>query len=108
MKYYISTISDVVDEADDNGWETISYVERTAPLAAENGLGIEIAEFCISENMDDKFEEVLPQTTTLLFPAQRMPSANLIWKSLDRLSRGVFFFTVPVEMKSRWAISWRS
>ncbi len=60
MKYYISTISDVVDEADDNGWETISYVERTAPLAAENGLGIEIAEFCISENMDDKFDEVLP------------------------------------------------
>ena len=60
MKYYISTISDVVDEADDNGWETISYVDRTAPIAQQYGMGLEIAEFCISENMDDKFDEVLP------------------------------------------------
>ena len=60
MKYYISTISDVVCEELESGWEKLTYVDRTAPLAAANGLGIEIAEFCISENMDDKFEDVLP------------------------------------------------
>ena len=60
MKYYISTISDVVCEEGEGGWETLSYADRTAPLAKEYGLGLEIAEFCISENMEDKFENVLP------------------------------------------------
>ncbi len=60
MKYYISTISDVTEEVDSEGWEKINYVKRTAPLAKANGLGIEIAEFCISENMELKYEEVLP------------------------------------------------
>ncbi len=60
MKYYISTISDVTEEVDDSGWEKINYVKRTAPLAKANGLGLEIAEFCISENMDLKFNDVLP------------------------------------------------
>ena len=52
MRYYISTISDVVCEEMESGWEKLSYIDRTAPLAKANGLGIEIAEFCISENMD--------------------------------------------------------
>ena len=60
MKYYISTITDVVCEENDGGWEKLSYIKRTAPLAKENGLGLEIAEFCISENMESKFEAVLP------------------------------------------------
>ena len=60
MKYYISSIADVVCEEADGDWEKLSYIDRTAPLAAANGLGIEIAEFCISDNMDNRFEEVLP------------------------------------------------
>ena len=60
MKYYISTISDVVSEEGDDGWEKLSYARRTAPLAKANGLGIEIAEFCISDNMDNSFKAVEP------------------------------------------------
>ena len=60
MKYYISTITDVVTEEADGDWEKLSYVKRTAPLAKANGLGIEIAEFCISDNMENSFEAVLP------------------------------------------------
>lgn len=60
MKYYISTIADVTTEESDGDWEKLTYQDRTASLAAANGLGIEIAEFCISDNMDNKFDEVLP------------------------------------------------
>lgn len=60
MKYYVSTISDVVTAERDDGWENLSYIERTAPLAAANSLGIEIAEFCITSNMDETFADVLP------------------------------------------------
>ena len=60
MKYYLSTIADVTEEETaDGGWRLV-YTDRTAQLAASCGLGIEIAEFCISENMDNKYEEVLP------------------------------------------------
>ena len=60
MKYYVSSISDVMSEEADGDWEKLSYVKRTAPLAVQYGLGIEIAEFCISDNMDNEFETVLP------------------------------------------------
>ena len=64
MKYYLSTIADVVEEETDDGWEKLYYEKRTAPLAKENRLGIELAEFCITENMDIKFNEVLPHVET--------------------------------------------
>ncbi len=60
MKYYVSTIADVVTELGDDDWERLSYTRRTAPLAKENGLGIEISEFSISDNMDYSFDDVLP------------------------------------------------
>ena len=60
MKYYVSTITDVICEEGDGDWEKLSYADRTAPLAAANGLGIEISEFCISDNMDNSYEDVLP------------------------------------------------
>ena len=60
MKYYVSTIADVVCEEADGDWEKLSYIDRTAPLAAANRLGLELAEFCISDNMDNSFEDVLP------------------------------------------------
>ena len=60
MKYYVSSISDVVCEEADGDWEKLSYIKRTAPLAVKYGLGIEIAEFCISSNMEKDFEDVLP------------------------------------------------
>ena len=60
MKFYLSTLADIVEETPEDKWEKLVYIDYTAPLVKANGLGIEIAEFCISENMDDKFEDVLP------------------------------------------------
>ena len=60
MKYLISTISDVVCNEENENWTDILYVDRTAPLAKEYGLGLELAEFCISDNMDRCFDKVLP------------------------------------------------
>lgn len=70
MKYMISSISDVVTEEGGDDWERVMYVDRTAPLARESGLGIEIAEFCISDNMELKFDEVLPHVETLVSAAK--------------------------------------
>ena len=70
MKYLISSISDVVCEEMESGWEKLSYADRTAPLAKANGLGIEIAEFCISDNMDNSFEAVLPHVEDLAASAE--------------------------------------
>ena len=70
MKYMISSISDVVTEEGGDNWERVMYVDRTAPLARESGLGIEIAEFCISDNMELKFDEVLPHVETLVSAAK--------------------------------------
>ena len=60
MQYLISTITDVVCEEGNGDWEQLTYTERTAPLAVKNGLGLELAEFCITDNMENSFEKVLP------------------------------------------------
>lgn len=61
MRYYLSTIADVTEDATADGdWGKLAYVDKTAPVVSANGMGIELAEFCISENMDLKYEEVLP------------------------------------------------
>ena len=60
IKFYLSTLADIVEATPENKWEKLVYIDYTAPLVEANSLGIEIAEFCISENMDDKYEEVLP------------------------------------------------
>ncbi len=60
MRYMISTITDMVwnDETDDLAYA--SYADRTEPLAREYGMGLELAEFSITNNMDDGFETALP------------------------------------------------
>ncbi|MBR6951635.1 MAG: TIM barrel protein [Oscillospiraceae bacterium] len=60
MEYLISTISDVTTEEENGDWEKLSYADRTAPLAAGHGMGLELAEFCISDNMENSFADVLP------------------------------------------------
>ena len=75
MKYYLSTIADVAEETPNNKWEKLVYLDKTAPIAAANGLGIELAEFCISENMDNKFEEILPH---VLKNAEASPDKTLL------------------------------
>lgn len=60
MKYYISTISDLFACDEGHGTEIIKYIERTAPIVKAHNMGIEIAEFCISENMDNQYNAVLP------------------------------------------------
>ena len=60
MKYLISTISDVTTEEENGDWEKLSYADRSAPLAVSSGMGLELAEFCISDNMENSFEDVVP------------------------------------------------
>lgn len=74
MKFYLSTIADVTEEEDGDDWGTLHYTERTAELAKANGLGLELAEFCISENMDNQFEAVLPH---VLKNAESTPDKTL-------------------------------
>lgn len=74
MKYYLSTIADVTEGEADDDWGKLTYADKTAPLVTANGMGIEIAEFCISENMDNKFEEVLPH---VLKNAEASPDKTL-------------------------------
>lgn len=76
MKYFLSTIGDVLDEWDEaTQTELISYVHRTGPIAVKYGLGMELTEFCISENCDepskimDFFEENTKYSSNLLFHA---------------------------------------
>ena len=57
MKYLISTISDLATE-EYAGDVRVIYSERTLPLAVKNGLGLELAEFCLPDNLDVKFESV--------------------------------------------------
>jgi len=53
MKYYLSTISDVIYSWDEeNCKETISYNHVTGPIAKEYGFGLELAEYCIATNCD--------------------------------------------------------
>ena len=67
MKYLISTITDVVSNEENGDWEDIRYIDRTAPLAQEYGLGLELAEFCISDNMDHSFDKVLPHVAAVAY-----------------------------------------
>lgn len=59
MKYFLSTIADVGFEPNGESG-TISYSKKTAPIAHKYGLGLELAEFCISENTDTEFKKILP------------------------------------------------
>ena len=60
MKYLISTISDLAGEEVNGDEMRVFYEERTLPLAVENGLGLEFAEFCLTINMDENFESIRP------------------------------------------------
>ena len=88
MHYLISTISDVTADAENEDWERVAYIDRTAPLAAEHGLGLELAEFCITENMDDGFERVLPHVERCAAAVQRKtlhaPYNELFPMAIDR------------------------
>ena len=71
MKYLISTIADVVCEEADGDWEKLSYADRSAPLARKFGLGLEIAEFCITDNMENSFDAVLPHVESCAAAVER-------------------------------------
>ena len=76
MRFYLSTIGDVIDNWDEETQtEIISYAHNVEPIAKEYGLGLELTEFCISENCDDPskvmdfFLENTKYTDDLLFHA---------------------------------------
>ncbi len=50
QSFYLSTIADVTE---DERTLDIAYRFYTAPLAEEHSLGLELAEYCISANMED-------------------------------------------------------
>ena len=58
MKYLLSTIADV-DFKPVNETEEICYVRNTFPVANKYGLGLELAEFCISDNMGATYNDVI-------------------------------------------------
>jgi len=54
MKFYLSTIADVSYDWDEQSQsEEIHYNHIVGPLAKEHHLGLELAEFCISENCEN-------------------------------------------------------
>ena len=59
MRFYLSTTADIdYDFNEETREEKISYgAMRTVDFAVPNGMGLEIAEFCIAENLDENLEE---------------------------------------------------
>ena len=52
MRFYLSTMADLVSYEEDGQWK-MEYQNLTAPVAAKYGMGIELAEFCLSHNLDE-------------------------------------------------------
>ena len=57
MKYYLSTVADLGMDEEEGKDPVIYYLDRTAPVSKEYGMGLEIAEFCIAENLDDNLAQ---------------------------------------------------
>lgn len=56
MEFLLSTVADLNCVEDGEG-VIITDLDRTGPVAAKYGLGIEIADFCTPENLDKDFSE---------------------------------------------------
>ena len=52
MRFYLSTMADLVSYEEDGVWK-MEYQNLTAPVAARYGMGLELAEFCLSHNLDE-------------------------------------------------------
>ena len=55
MRFYLSTMADIL--MDESGDEPVTTYDRpyTAPVAKRYGLGLELAEFCLPDNLDRDF-----------------------------------------------------
>lgn len=87
-KFYISTSADF-----SYSYENPDDIGPSAPLAKENGMGLELAEYCITYNIDDNFEntdrlikERLAYTNDVLFHA---PYNELCPAAIDPMIREV-------------------
>ena len=88
MKFYLSTIADVTYIWNEEEQSSVmKYIHRTGPIAKEAGIGLELAEFCISDNCIDLtpvmsfFEEnVNDYTSDLVFHA---PFNELLPHAID-------------------------
>lgn len=87
-KFYISTSADF-----SYSYENPDDIGPSAPLAKENGMGLELAEYCITWNIDDSFEitdrlirERLSYTDDVLFHA---PYNELCPAAIDPMIREV-------------------
>lgn len=58
MQYLLSTIADI-DYSQDAAHPVV--FQRAATIAKAWGLGLELAEFCVTENIEDRFDETLPR-----------------------------------------------
>ena len=103
MEYLISTISDVVCQESDGDWEKLSYADRTSPLAAGSGMGLELAEFCISDNMENSFQDVLPHVEACASAVKRKtlhaPYNELYPMAIDRKIAAVAY--------ERYDLAWK-
>ena len=89
--FYLSTISDVTEDEATLG---IAYRPVTAAVAQKYGLGLELAEYCISSNMDDDtpvrahFEYNVSAAERRLFHA---PYNELLPHAIDEHVRAVAY-----------------
>jgi len=60
MKFLISTMSDIIMDEEDGKDPVITYNDSSLEVAQKYGCGIEIAEFCMNDNLDDHLAEVEP------------------------------------------------
>ena len=92
MRFYLSTMADLVSYEEDGQWK-MEYQNLTAPVAAKYGMGIELAEFCLSHNLDEPNltavdaqirEEKLPLVEKRVLHA---PSTELYPSAIDPKAR---------------------
>lgn len=92
MRFYLSTMADLVMFEGNGEWK-MEYQNLTAPVAAAYGMGIELAEYCVSDNLDEpKFAGVDAQIRSERLPlvAERVlhaPYNELFPSAIDPKAR---------------------
>lgn len=91
-RLYISTISDIAPDLSGKGFV---YSDKTASLAARFDLGLELTEYCISENLDNHHQNALLHFENNLNSAKRVlfhaPFNELYPHAIDRKVSQVAF-----------------
>lgn len=77
MRFYLSTMADIVSRQEGEMWIT-EFANLTAPVAKRYGMGVELAEYCLSDRLDPPYfapthqqirDEILPLVESCVFHA---------------------------------------